>query len=96
MNTTHSVLHHHGYKVAIWCGWRTFMMKMSTAHSALHRHGYKVAICAGVAHIYDENEHHAQLSTPSPIQSSNLVRVAHIYDENKHRAQRSTPSRMKK
>jgi hypothetical protein len=50
--------------------WRTFMMKISTTHSVLHRHGYKVAIWCRSG---DENEHHAQRSTPSLIQSSNLV-----------------------
>jgi hypothetical protein len=58
--------------------WRTCMMKMNTARAAFYTvTDTKKQFGAGVAHIYDENVHHAQRS--SRIQRSNLVREWHTF-----------------
>jgi archaeosine-15-forming tRNA-guanine transglycosylase len=46
------------------------MMKMNTG-TGFHTVKYQFGL--GVAHMYDENEHREQRSTPTRIQSSNLV-----------------------
>ena len=45
---------------------------------------------AGVAHIYDENEHNAQRTVTDPMWQFGAG-VTHMYDENEHHARTGAP-----